>query len=428
VVSCPALFIAAPASGQGKTTFTAALARYHRKQGRKVRVFKTGPDFLDPMILEVASGNPVYQLDLWMCGEAECRQRLFEAAANADLILVEGVMGLFDGESSSADLAQTFGIPVAALIDTSGMAQTFGAIAYGLKHYRPEVPFSGVIANRVASVGHAEMLRQSMGEIPFLASLMRDEAITLPNRHLGLVQAEELDDLDRRLDQGAEQIAHTPLAQLPAAAEFSPQQKPPIDNRLEGVRIAIARDLAFAFIYPANLELLRSLGAELRFFSPLHNERIPECDALWLPGGYPELHLQRLNENHAMKHSIHEHYNQGKPIVAECGGMLYLLEELQTREGERANMVGLLPGHGIMQPKLAGLGMQSAPLPEGTLTAHTFHHSKMETSLEPTVHGVRQRGTQPGEAIYRQGRLTASYLHLYFPSNARATAALFNKN
>lgn len=425
MAECPALFIAAPASGQGKTTFTAALARYHCNQGRDVRVFKTGPDFLDPMIHELASGHPVYQLDLWMCGEGECKHRLHEAAETADLIIIEGVMGLFDGNPSSADLAQAFGIPIAALIDASGMAQTFGAIAHGLKHYRPELPLAGVIANRVASTGHAEMLSESMQDIPLLASLMRDEAITLPHRHLGLVQAEELNDLEQRLNLAAEQIAATPLAQLPEPIEFTPQPAQDVETSLQGVRIAIARDLAFAFIYPANLELLRKMGAELEFFSPLRGDTLPECDAVWLPGGYPELHLKGLGENLLVKASIRKHHEAGKPILAECGGMLYLLDELEDKEGNTAQMLGLLPGRAVMQPKLAGLGMQSAPLPEGELTAHTFHHSKMESSLIPISHGVRQRGGSTGEAIYRQGRLTASYLHLYFASNPEATVGLF---
>jgi cobyrinic acid a,c-diamide synthase len=422
---CPALFIAAPASGQGKTTFTAALARYHRNQGRTVRVFKTGPDFLDPMILEVASGNPVYQLDLWMNGEADCKRHLYEAAADADLILVEGVMGLFDGERSSADLAQTFGIPVAALIDASGMAQTFGAIAYGLKHYRPGVPFAGVIANRVASPGHAEMLRESMGDIELLATLLRDDAITLPHRHLGLVQADELADLEQRLDQAAAQIANTSLAQLPAVVEFTAQTAPVTKQDLQDVRIAIACDLAFAFIYPANLDLLRSLGAEIKFFSPLEDDILPECDAVWLTGGYPELYLQKLSENQTMKQSLRAHFDADKPLLAECGGMLYLLDELEDKEGNKGEMSGLLTGRAVLQSRLTGLGMQTAPLPEGKLTAHTFHHSSMETATAPVTYAVRQRGNAPGEPIYRQRRLTASYLHLYFPSNPVATAALF---
>lgn len=425
--SCPALFIAAPASGQGKTTFTAALARYHRNQGRRVRVFKTGPDYLDPMILEVASGHPVYQLDLWMNGEADCKQRLYEAAAEADLILVEGVMGLFDGQRSSADLAQTFGIPIAALIDASGMAQTFGAIAHGLAHYRPGLAFAGVVANRVASPGHAEMLAESLQDIPLLASLMRDEAITLPERHLGLVQAAELGDLEQRLDQAAEQIANTRLAELPATVAFAPQAAAEVPHLLEGLRIGIARDQAFAFIYPANVDLLIAMGAELHWFSPLVDSELPEVDALWLPGGYPELHLQALEANSAMATAIRHHFEQDKPILAECGGLLYLTDRLTDKAGDSAAMLGIVPGAATMQPRLTALGMQSVDLGSGEIRGHTYHHSRLETTLEAQHHAIRQRGSQPGEALYRLRGLTASYLHSYFASNPQATAQLFLK-
>lgn len=423
---CPALFLAAPASGQGKTTVTAALARYHRNQGRRVRVFKIGPDFLDPMILEQASGHAVYQLDLWLVGEAACKRHLYEAAQGADLILIEGVMGLFDGNPSGADLAELFGIPVLAVIDATAMAQTFGALAYGLKHYRNTLPFAGVIANRIASTGHGEMLAESLpDDIPYYGGLLRNEEMVLPERHLGLVQASELADLEQRLEAGASAIEHAGITRLPAALSFDEPKLMSIAPMLQGVCIAIARDAAFAFIYPANLDLLHAMGAELKFFSPLQDETLPDCDALWLPGGYPELHLHTLSQNRTMVQSIREHHAAGKPLFAECGGMLYLLDTLQDKEGNKEEMVGLLPGSAVMQAKLAGLGMQSAPLPEGEFTAHTFHHSQMTTGMQPIAHGIRQRGNVPGEAIYRQQRLTASYLHLYFPSNPQAIARVF---
>lgn len=425
-VLCPALFIAAPASGQGKTTVTAALARYHRNQGRRVRVFKTGPDFLDPMILEHASGNPVYQLDLWLVGETACKQLLFEAAQQADLILIEGVMGLFDGTPSSADLAELFGIPVLAVIDARAMAQTFGAIAHGLSAYRTSLPFAGVIANRVASSAHGEMLAESLpAGMLYFGGLLRDESMELPERHLGLVQAQELADLEQRLEAGAVAIKKAGFTALPEVVAFTAPETASLAKLLEGVSIAVARDDAFAFLYPANIDTLRAMGATLNFFSPLRDECLPVCDALWLPGGYPELHLEELAANGAMKQSIHEHFAANKPILAECGGMLYLLDELEDKKGNSGKMAGLLSGRATMQDRLAGLGMQSAPLPEGRLTAHTFHHSKMETVIEPVAYGIRQRGNAPGEPLFRQRRLTASYLHLYLASNAEAAAALF---
>lgn len=424
--SCPALIISAPASGQGKTIATAALARYHRQQGRRVRVFKTGPDFLDPMILERAAGSAVYQLDLWMVGKQACQQLLYDAAREADLILIEGVMGLFDGEPSSADLAEFFGIPVLAVIQAHAMAQTFGAVAYGLAHYRANLPFAGVLANQVASVGHGSMLTSSLPkDCHYFGALPRDPDIALPDRHLGLVQAEEIDDLDKRLDAAAAAIAETSVTDLPETVIFPAQRSKPPPRSLAGVRIGIAHDHAFSFLYPANLTLLRDLGAELVLFSPLQDSILPRVDSLYLPGGYPELHLNPLSNNRSMLKALHQHYQANKPIYAECGGMLYLLETLTDKQGQRAAMAGLLPGHAVMQPHLAALGFQTASLPEGELRGHTFHHSRSDIPLSPLARGTPRRGGSPGEAIYRTKRLTASYLHLYFPGNPKATAQLF---
>lgn len=423
---CPALFISAPASGQGKTTVTAGLARLHRNLGRRVRIFKTGPDFLDPMILERASGAPVYQLDLWMGGEAHCRQLLFDAAGEADLILIEGVMGLFDGDPSSADLAALFGIPVLAVIDGSAMAQTFGAVAHGLAHYRPGLPFAGVLANRVGSARHADMLLGSLpADLPGFGAVFRDPAATLPDRHLGLVQADEIADLDTRIDLMAGKIAATGLAALPPAVAFASSPASQVPPMLAGRRIAVARDAAFSFLYPANLDVLRALGAELRFFSPLDDAALPEADSLYLPGGYPELHLQALQANRVMGESIRAHHAAGRPILAECGGMLYLLETLTDAEGRCAEMVGLLPSQAVMQPRLTALALQAVQLPEGELRGHTFHHSRLETKLAPVARGSCPNGGATAEAVFRDQGLTASYVHFYFPSNPAAVAGLF---
>ncbi len=422
---CRALLISAPASGQGKTTVTAALARHYVQQGKLVRVFKTGPDYIDPMILQQASGQPVYQLDLWMVGEAECRQRLSDAAQTADLILIEGVMGLYDSKPSSADLAELFGIPVLAVIDSKGMAQTFGAVALGLASYRPGLKFGGVLANRVASDNHADMLAESLpAELGQFCYMAKDETLNLPSRHLGLLQASEINDLDARLDAAAALLQIPALEQLAPEISFDAPGKTVLPQLLKGVSIGVARDEAFSFIYNANLECLEGMGAELSYFSPLHDSELPEVDSLWLPGGYPELHAAQLAANQAMKDAISAHHQAGKAILAECGGMLYLNETLHDQEGQRHAMVGLLSGHAVMQQRLGGLGMQAAPLPEGELRGHTFHYSRLETVQEPLAHGIRQRNGQDGEAIYRQGRLTASYIHLYFPSNPEACAKL----
>lgn len=425
MTSCPALFISAPASNQGKTTITAALARLHRRQGRKVRVFKTGPDFLDPMILSQASGQPVYQLDLWMSGIAHCRQLLAEATKDADLILVEGVMGLYDGNPCSADLARTFGIPVLAVVDGSAMAQTFGAIAYGLANYQPDVPFAGVLANRIGGAHHAEMLAASVPEsLHFYGAVARDAAIELPHRHLGLWQAEEIADLEQRLERTADALQQTDLAKLPPMVEFSAEPMPSLPPTLQDVRIAVARDPAFSFLYQANLDVLQAMGAELRFFSPLADSDLPEADSLYLPGGYPELYLDRLAQNRGMFDAIRAHHAAGKPILAECGGMLYLLESLTDHAGKRATMVGLLPGQAVMQQRLTALALQSVALPEGTLRGHTYHHSRLESDLTPIARGQCPNDGKTAEAVFRSGRLTASYVHFYFASNPEASARL----
>ncbi|MCP1363534.1 cobyrinate a,c-diamide synthase, partial [Halomonas sp. BBD45] len=307
--SVPAALITAPGSGHGKSLVTAALARLHRNAGRRVRVFKHGPDYLDPMVLEVASGHPVYQLHPWMTGETECRWRLAEAAQAADLLLVEGAMGLFDGDPSSADLAVLAGIPALPVIDARGMAQTFGALALGLAHYRDDVTVHEVIANRVGSARHVEMLERGLPPgLRLLGAIPRSEAMAIPDRHLGLVQASELDDLDAQLDAAADVLREAGLDRLPMPVTFTATPPAPLPRLLDGVRIAIARDAAFAFIYPANLDLLRALGAELRFFSPLADPDLPDTDALWLPGGYPELHTATLAANPSMLASIREHY------------------------------------------------------------------------------------------------------------------------
>lgn len=426
--SCRALLVSAPASGQGKTTVTAALARAAVRRGLRVQLFKTGPDFIDPMLLEQASGQPVYQLDLWMGGEAHCRNLLQRAATHADLILVEGVMGLYDGTPSSADLAERFGLPVLAVIDGSAMAQTFGAIATGLSQYRHSLRFHGVVANRVGSERHAQMLAQSLpAGLHWLGALARDADIAVPERHLGLLQAGEIIDLDARIDRAADALTQTlgdglwldkiPLTPFSAAADTAPPRL------LEGLRIAVARDAAFSFVYRANLDLLTAMGAQLRLFSPLADSALPEVDSIYLPGGYPELHAATLAANHDMLASLRAHVAQGKPMLAECGGMMLLFEALTDVNGRRHVMAGALAGETAMQNKLQSLALQGVAFPDGELRGHAFHYSQLSTALTPAVHGCTQSGTV-GAAVYQRERLTASYIHFYLPSNPVAAAQL----
>ncbi len=431
VLACPAMLIAAPASGQGKTTVTAALAHWHRAQGRRVRVFKCGPDFLDPMVLECASGAPVRQLDLWMGGEQHCAELLADAARQADLILVEGVMGLHDGTPSCADLALRFDLPVLAVVDAQAMAQTFGAVVHGLAAYRPGLRLAGALANRVGSPGHTRMLRDSLPPgIAWHGALARGPHYALPARHLGLVQAAELHDLAARVAAAAAALgAHGPLP-LPPITRFHappPAVSPRVSGReLDGVAVAVARDAAFSFLYRANLDLLLELGARLEFFSPLADEPVPAgAHALYLPGGYPELHLRELAAARRFAESARAHHAAGRAIVAECGGMLALLESLADASGQRAPMLGLLPGDAKLTAGLVNLGMHGLLLDEGEIRGHTFHHARLRTGLAPAHYTRPQREHGHAEAVFRRGRLFASFLHMYFPSNPAAVAGLF---
>mgnify|MGYP003631625483 CR=1 FL=1 len=420
-----AALISAPGSGQGKSMVTAALARLHRNAGLTVRVFKHGPDYLDPMIQEVASGQPVYQLHPWMTGEEECRWRLAEAAQEADVILVEGSMGLFDGSPSSADLAILAGIPALPVIDAWGMAQTFGAVAQGLANYHPDLAIHEVIANRVGSPGHGKLLADSMpAGIALLGAIPRNEAMKIPDRHLGLVQASELSGLDAQLDAAAEVLREAGLGRLPKLVTLSAESPAPVPDYLNGVRIAIARDDAFAFIYRANVDVLRAMGAEVSFFSPLTDHQLPECDALWLPGGYPELNAACLSANHSMFEAIRAHHRAGKPILAECGGLMACVEQLVDGEGESHVMLGLLNGTAKMAGKLTALGLQSLHAGAGELRGHTYHHSLLETTMTPLARTRKLAGSE-AEPIYREGGLVASYFHGYFPSAPKLVADIF---
>jgi len=417
--SCPALLLSAPASGQGKTLCTAALARAWLNRGLRVQVFKCGPDFLDPMILQVASGKPVYNLDLGMCGLVDAQRLLYQAAQENDVILLEGVMGLYDGTPSSADIALKFGIPVALTIDASAMAQTFGALAAGLLGFNTAIKPAGVIANRIAGKGHADFLRDSLpANIPWLGALAADEAYSLPERHLGLHRASEIDDLELRIQTAAEVLGESGKLPLPPAVEFQPPASPDYPQALAGKTVAVARDEAFCFIYPANLECLQAMGAHLVYFSPLHDEGIPEADAYWLPGGYPELHMTLLSRNREMQESLEQAFKAGKPMLAECGGMMALCESIDGQPG-----FGLLPGKSRVEKQLQGIGTQHLQLDGSRISGHTFHHGVFETSLQPLCSAETPYGH--GEHFYRHGSIDASFLHFYFPSNPQMTARLF---
>jgi cobyrinic acid a,c-diamide synthase len=433
------LFLSAPASGQGKTTITAALARLLTRQGKTVRIFKTGPDYLDPQILAQASQQDVVPLDMWMAGEQWCQHQLYLAAQTADIILVEGAMGMFDGEPSSADLAARFSIPIAIVMDVKGMAQTVAAIATGLANFRDDIQIAGLIANNCGSERHRELIEDALPDsLPLLACIARSETMALPERHLGLVQASEVqEELEQRFEAGADYLAQagidTLLAQIKPvefhASSIDSELDSPLlasdDQPLSNTTIAVAKDAAFSFIYDANIRCLEKLGAKIIFFSPITDAAVPNADALWLPGGYPELHAEALSRNTDMLLSVKQFFEQDKPILAECGGFLYTLDTLTDLAEVTYPMAKLLRGEGAMRGKRGCQGMQTAPLPEGDIRGHAHHRSRAVLVQDPIANGRRQRHSAPGEAIYRERHLTASYLHLFFPSNSKVIVNLF---
>ena len=408
-------------------------------------VFKCGPDFLDPHWLTLASGHPAHQLDLWMNGEADCAKPLHAAVLDFDLIIVEGVMGLFDRESSAADLAQRFDLPVLTVNDASAMDGTFGALAWGLQHYREGLRFAGVLANRVASEGQALMLEEGLRDrAQWQGALMRSDAFTLPERHLGLVMASELSDAIQRLDAAADALAETPLGKMSAedlqawsvAFEDEPEALTlTLSQRerelLAGQTIAVARDAAFCFIYAANIDCVQAMGAQIVYFSPLHEGAMPACDAVWLPGGCPELHAEKIVANTTMKASIAAHLSAGKPVWAECGSMMAMFETLTTSSGASYPMWGVLPGSVTLQKRLAALGPRQLEVSNGVLRGHAFHYSTCATKLLASARtqaapGRKLRGH--GEALHVQGSVKASYFHAWFASCPETTAALFLKD
>jgi cobyrinic acid a,c-diamide synthase len=336
-----------------------------------------------------------------------------------------------------------------------------------LQHYRPGMPWAGVLANRVASERHASMLQDSVREpSQWMGAVMLNTTMTLPERHLGLTVASEVVDAMDRLDVAADALADTPLGQLtlvdlqrwsvefagslvesegavagcaapcpppamrppPLPAQDTLPSNPPV--LLWGKRIAVARDAAFCFIYAANLDTLKALGAELVFFSPLTDNVVPSCDALWIPGGYPELHVATIAANSELRDSLAAHIAAGKPVWAECGGMMSLFETLVTVDGQRHVQWGLLPGEVTMHKRLAGLGPQQLRLSSGTLRGHTFHYSTTQTTLQTTLRTARPDSDpmpDAGEAVWQQGAVRASYFHAWFPSCPSAVVELFSR-
>ena len=431
--NAPALIIAAPASGSGKTVLTLALLRHFRNAGVAVSSFKVGPDYIDPAYHMAASGRVCGNLDCWAMRPAIVASLAAAAGDGAELIIGEGVMGLFDGAAdgsgSTADLAARTGWPVIFVVDVRGQAASAVATVSGFVRHRDDVEIAGVIFNRVGGPSHAELLAEAMAPlgVPVLGSVLRDDGLALPDRHLGLVQAREHDDLDNFLDGAAEIVAgHVDTAAFRALARpgklSAPGQTPAVLPIL-GQRIAVARDDAFAFAYPFVLDGWRASGAEIVPFSPLADEAPdPAADAIYLPGGYPELHAGRLAGNGAFLEGLRAAAARGAVVYGECGGYMVLGEELVDGDGARHAMAGLLPLATTFAERRLQIGYRQARLAAdgplgprgGGFRGHEFHFATIqrEDNAEPLFICRDARDADLGSAGSRRGTVIGSFVHL----------------
>ena len=430
------LVIAAPASGSGKTAITLALLALARRRGVGVSSAKVGPDYIDPAFHAAATGRPCFNLDGWAMRPRALLAALTEAASGAEALLVEGVMGLFDGaargpggaDGSTADLAARFGLPVVLVVNAKGQGATAAAVLEGLARHRADVRVAGVIFNRVGGAGHRAILAAAAeaAHIPVFGFLPSLPALALPQRHLGLRQASEIAGLDAFLAAAADAIApHVDLSGLlrlgapigNAGGDALPGL-PPL-----GQRIAVARDVAFAFAYPAQLEAWRRAGAALSFFSPLADEAPQaDADAVYLPGGYPELHAGRLAGNSCYQQGLRAAAARGAFVYGECGGYMVLGETLTDADGAEHAMAGLLPiATSFAQPRLH-LGYRRArllePSPLGgraaSFAAHEFHYATIaqEDGEAAPFQASDSQGRDLGRLGARRANVMGSFLHL----------------
>jgi cobyrinic acid a,c-diamide synthase len=412
-------------SGCGKTTLTLALLQYFRQAKHSIISYKAGPDFLDPMWHQAVTGKPSYNLDTRMMGADACRKQLHQHAKQADFALIEGVMGLFDGyagvggEGSSVDLARVLGCPVILVVDAGGMSGTIAAVVTGFCQLAEQknVRLSGIIANKVGGEYHAELLRQALAEykLPPLLAWMECSDKVLTERHLGLKMPDEtmIPDYSNALHVDHQALRH-------AFSEVT-GNTPAIPNKpqLQGKTIAVARDNACCFIYPANLDWLRSHGAKLAFFSPVAGEPVPDgADAIWLSGGYPELYAQQLSKSDSWD-SLCQHADAGTPILAECGGAMLLGKSLLDVNGDDWPMAGIFPYVSVMQTRLVALGHREEA---SGVKGHEFHYSKREQDEGLlSAFDVAQ-----GDKGVRYKNVRSSYVHWYFSTALNQACAWSN--
>ncbi|MFQ5984030.1 MAG: cobyrinate a,c-diamide synthase [Alphaproteobacteria bacterium] len=429
----PGLIIAAPASGSGKTVVAAGVLRALRRRGLRVASFKVGPDYIDPAFHAAATGRDCLNLDAWGMRPQTLRALAARLADDAELVLGEGVMGLFDGtpegSGSTADLAALTGWPVVLVVDVARQAASAGAVVRGFATHRPDVTLAGVVFNRVGGPSHAQTLRRASAPLEgvrVLGFVPRDARLNLPERHLGLVQAAEHEELEQFLDGAAEVMAGSidldAVAGLARPSVLGPGPRPAAPLPPLGSRIAIARDQAFAFCYPATAEGWRVAGTDLSFFSPLADEA-PErgADAVYLPGGYPELHAGRLAANRRFVEGLRTAARRGAAVYGECGGYMVLGEGLTDEDGTRHPMAGLLPLETSFAERRLHLGYRrlklsvTGPLGHrgGAFRGHEFHYaSVVREGVLPLFHRHDAAGAALGSAGSVEGRVMGSFVHL----------------
>lgn len=433
-----ACLIAAPSSGSGKTLLTLSLIAWARQQGQSIQPFKVGPDYLDPQLLTAASGRPCRNLDLSLCGEDWVRGSFLRHGSTADLAVVEGVMGLFDGigpssDGSSAAVAAALQLPVVLVVDASGQAQSLAALVRGFQQHDPSLRLAGVVLNRVSSPRHRELLDAVLEgiDVPLLGSLPRNLSLELPSRHLGLAPAHELERLEGRLEAWASLAqehldlgALLPLLQPPSSRVpplDSLNAEPPNGTSRSLLPVAVAQDAAFHFRYPEMQESLEALGMPVLSWSPLADEAIPEeATGLILPGGFPEQHAAALSECKQSLTAL-RHWFRQRPLYAECGGMLLLGQTLTDLEGRAHPMAGVLP-FGARRGNLQVGYRQLTATADSLLlrkgeryVGHEFHRWSLETvGKEESLWQVEGWRSQRREEGWNLNNVHASWVHLHW--------------
>ncbi|MEY9979925.1 cobyrinate a,c-diamide synthase [Lysinibacillus sp. RC79] len=432
--------LAGTGSGVGKTTFTIGLMKALQEKGKIVQGFKCGPDYIDPTYHTAVTGRVSRNIDSWMFSHEAVREIVARASKDADVSIIEGVMGFYDGKSplsdagSAADISVVTESPVILIVNCASMARSVAAVVKGFQMLSDQPNIVGVIANQVGSVGHYEIAKAAIEQecgIPVIGYLKREEGIDIPSRHLGLVPAIERGELDTFFDKLGSLMAETidldQLLELTKAPVLQESGQLFAEQPSQNICIAVAKDAAFNFYYEDNLDLLRAKGAKLQFFSPLANEPVPvEADGLYIGGGFPEEFANILAENSDVKQSIREAVAKGLPTLAECGGFMYLTEAITNSNGDRYDMVGVIPGEVAMQTKLAALGYREIfGTPNNFLIdtdeeakGHEFHYSKYSGSHNTPAYETKGRFGNKQEG-YQAGKLVAGYTHFHFVSNPK---------